>query len=68
MSFYELTYAIKMRLSKQMTLNTEVSFDTFGKELGLFRVSFGSLVTYFKCRIATGGLRKFVILRHDFWI
>ena len=27
--------AIKMRFSKQMTLNTEVSFDTFCKELGL---------------------------------
>ena len=29
-----------MRLTKQMTLNAEVSFDTFGtfkKELGLFR-------------------------------
>ena len=43
MSFYKLIYAIKMRLSKQMTLNVEVSFDTFGKELALFRVSFGSL-------------------------
>ena len=45
MSFCKLIYAIKMRLSKQMTLNAEVSFDTFGKELGLFGVSFGSLVT-----------------------
>ena len=34
-----------MRLSKQMTLNAEVSFGTFGKELGLFEVSVGSLVT-----------------------
>ena len=45
MSFYELIYAIEMRLSKQMTLNTEVSFDTFGKELSLFGVNFGSPVT-----------------------
>ena len=45
MGFYELINAVKMRLSKQMTLNAEVFFDIFGKELGLFRVSFGSLVT-----------------------
>ena len=45
MGFYELTNAVKMRLSKQMTLNAEVSFDNFGKELGLFGVSFGSPVT-----------------------
>ena len=31
--------------AKQMTLNVEVSFDAFGKELGLFWVCFGSLVT-----------------------
>ena len=37
-----------------MTLSADVSFDTFGKELGLLEVSFGSLVTKFKCRIATG--------------
>ena len=35
MSCYEFIYEIKMRLSKQMTLNAEVSFDTFGKEWGL---------------------------------
>ena len=35
MGFYELSNAVKMRASKQMTLNAEVSFDTFGKELGL---------------------------------
>ena len=45
MGFYELSIAVKVRLSKQMTLNAEVSFDTFGKELGVFVVSFGSLVT-----------------------
>ena len=45
MGFYELINAVKMRLSKQMTLDAKVSFDTFGKELGLFGVSFGSLVT-----------------------
>ena len=52
-----------------MTLNAEVSFDAFGKELGLFRVSFGSIITWFKCRIAKGPfvLRKFVILCHDFF-
>ena len=38
MSFYELIYAIKMKISKQMTLNAEVSFDTFGKELWAFSV------------------------------
>ena len=37
-----------------MTLNAEVSFDTFGKELGLFGVSFDSLITLFERRIATG--------------
>ena len=31
--------------SKQMTLNAELPFDTFGKEFGLFGVGFGSLVT-----------------------
>ena len=45
MSFYELINTIKVSLTKQMTLNDEVSFDTFGKELGLFGVSFGSLIT-----------------------
>ena len=35
MAFYELMNVVKMRLSKQMTLNAKVSFDTFGKELGL---------------------------------
>ena len=45
MSFYEFIDAFKVELAKQMTLNAEVSFDTFGKELGLFRVCFGSLVT-----------------------
>ena len=45
MSFYELINAVKMRLSKQMTLNAEVSFNAFGKVLGLSGVSFGSLVT-----------------------
>ena len=30
-SFYELINAIKLWLAKQMTLNAEVSFDTFGK-------------------------------------
>ena len=53
MNFYELIYAIKVRLTKQMTLNAEVSFDAFGKELGLFGVCFGSLVTYFERSIAT---------------
>ena len=57
MSFYKLIYAIKMRFSKQMTLNAKVSFDTFDKELGLFRVSFGSLVTYFEHKIAAGAFR-----------
>ena len=38
-----------------MTLNAEVSFDTFGKELGLLGASLGSFVTWFKHRIATGG-------------
>ena len=42
MGFYELINAVKMRLSKQMTLNAEVSFDTCSKVLGLFRVGFGS--------------------------
>ena len=37
-----------------MTLNAKVSSDTFSKDLGLLRVSSGSLVTLFKCRIATG--------------
>ena len=42
-----------------MTLDAEVSFDTFGKELGLFGVSFGSLITLFKRRIATAfGLKE----------
>ena len=52
-----------------MTLNAEVSLDTFGKELGFLRVSFHSLIAQFKRGIATGplGLRKFVILRHDFF-
>ena len=36
MSFYELFYAMEIRLSKQMILNAKVSFDTFGKELGIF--------------------------------
>ena len=49
-----------------MTLNAEVSFDTFGKELSLLGVSFGSL---FLRSLSVGdsyGLRRFVILRHDF--
>ena len=37
-----------------MTRNVEVSFDTFGKELGLLGVSLDSLVTHFKRRIAMG--------------
>ena len=58
MGSYELINAVKMRLSKQMALNAEVSFDTsFRQELGLFGVSFGSLVTKFKRRIATGAFR-----------
>ena len=40
-----------------MTLDAEVSFDAFGKELGLFGVGLGSLVTLFKRRIATGAFR-----------
>ena len=40
-----------------MTLNAKVSFDTFSKELGLFRVSFGSLVTLSKHRIGMGAFR-----------
>ena len=69
MSFYELINVINVWFAKQMTLNAEVSFDTFGKELGLFGVSFGSLIIWFKRRIATGpfGFTKFVILRHDFF-
>ena len=48
-------------------LNAEVSFDTLGKELGIFRVSFGSLVSYLSVGYLQGpsGLRKFVILCHD---
>ena len=67
MGFYELINAVKMRLSKQMTLNAEVSFDTISKEWGLFRVSFGSLVPNLSIEYLRGplGLRKFVILRHD---
>ena len=57
MGFYELINAVKMRLSKQMTLNAEVSFNTFDKELGLFRVSFGGLFTQFQRRIAAGAFR-----------
>ena len=45
MSFYELINTTEVCFAKQMTLNAEVSFDTFGKELGLSGVSFGSLVT-----------------------
>ena len=45
MNFYELINAIKMGFPKEMTLSADVSFDTFGKELGLLRVSLGSLVT-----------------------
>ena len=45
--------AIKMWFPKQMALNAEVSFNTFGKELGLLGVGLGSLATYFKRRIAT---------------
>ena len=33
MGFYELINVAKMRFSKQMTVNAEVSFNTFGKEL-----------------------------------
>ena len=44
MSFYKLINANKLWFAKQVTLNAEVSFNTFSKELGLFRVSFGSLV------------------------
>ena len=44
MSLYELIDAMKMRLTKQMALNAEVSFDTFDNELVLFEVCFGSLV------------------------
>ena len=49
--------AIKMWFPKQMVLNAEVSFDTFGKELSFLGVGLGSLVTDFKCRIAAGALR-----------
>ena len=45
MGLYEFINVVEMRLSKQMTLNSEVSLDTFSKELSLFGVSFGSLVT-----------------------
>ena len=45
MGFDELIKAVKMRLSKQINLNAEVSFDAFGKRVGPFGVSFGSLVT-----------------------
>ena len=50
-----------------MTLNAEVSFDTFGNELGLLGASVGSLVTYLERRIALGAFRfkEFVILLHD---
>ena len=57
MSFYKLIFVVNMRFLKQMTLNAEVSFDIFCKVLGLFRVSFGSLVTYFEHRIAAGAFR-----------
>ena len=45
MSFYGLNNAIKMGFPKRVTLNAEVSFNTFGKELGHLGISFGSLVT-----------------------
>ena len=37
-----------------MTLNAEVSFDAFGKELGLFGFCFGNVNTLFKHKIAMG--------------
>ena len=40
-SFYKHINAIKMWFPKQITLIAEVSFDTFGKEMGLLGVSFG---------------------------
>ena len=40
-------YPVKMLFTKQLTLYAEVSFDTFGKELGLMVVTFGSLLTCF---------------------
>ena len=46
MGFHELINAFKIRLSKQMTLKAKVSFDTFGKELGLFGVNFGIMPKY----------------------
>ena len=53
-----------------MTLNSEVSFDTFCKELDLFGASFGSIITQFKRGITTGafGFKEIVMLRHDFFI
>ena len=68
MSFYELICAIKMRLSKHMTLNAEVSFDTFGKALGLFGLVSAVLLPCLSLGQPREplGLKKFVILRHDF--
>ena len=52
-----------------MTLNAEVSFDAFGKELGLFGVCLAVLLPNLSVGLLRGtfGLRKLVILRHDFF-
>ena len=52
-----------------MTLNAKVSFDTFGRELGLFGVSLPVLLPSLSVGWLRGpfGLRKFVILSHDFF-
>ena len=50
-----------------MSLNAEVSFDTFCKELGLFGFVLAVLLPNLSVGYLRGpfGSRKFVILRHD---
>ena len=43
MSFYEFINAIEVSFVKQMTVNAEVSFDTFGKEFSFMRSRMASL-------------------------
>ena len=45
MGSHKIIYAIIVSLTKQVPLYAQVSFDTFGNELDLFGVCFGSFVT-----------------------
>ena len=62
--FYKLVDLIEVVPIKIVTLDAEVSFDRFGKELRLISVSLGSFRVKSQSRWPFA-LRKFLILRQD---